>query len=121
MLHHHHARRPALPPILAAALVGYALGAVRTVRLRRQLAAARHAALHDPLTGLPNRRAAIDELRHRLTAGVGSLLAVLDLDPLQRRQRPVRPHHRRRPTNHRRRPALPGHPTARLRRPPRRR
>ncbi len=80
MLHHHHARSPAWPPILAAALVGYALGAAGTAQLRRQLNAARHAALHDALTGLPNRRAAIDELRHRLTTGIGSLLAILDLD-----------------------------------------
>src|SRR6266545_914033 len=54
--------------LLAAALAGYALGAAHTARLRHQLAAARHAAVHDPLTGLPNRHAALVHLRWRLSA-----------------------------------------------------
>src|SRR6266542_2624968 len=54
--------------LLAAALASYALGAAHTARLRHQLAAARHAAVHDPLTGLPNRHAALVHLRWRLSA-----------------------------------------------------
>jgi len=66
--------------LLAAALAGYALGAAHTARLRHQLAAARHAAVHDPLTGLPNRHAALVHLRWRLSARRPTLVTLLDLD-----------------------------------------
>ena len=80
----HHDRpapdHPRWPVLLSAALLGYAAGVITTRRRdRRQLATARAEALHDPLTGLPNRRAALAEVHTRLTGGP-FLLALLDLD-----------------------------------------
>jgi diguanylate cyclase (GGDEF)-like protein len=86
--------------VLLAALVGYAAGtilgtvvgiaATRTWRSRQLVAALAAAAtwrtdaLHDPLTGLPNRRAAVAEVHHRLDEPQADtrpfLLALLDLD-----------------------------------------
>ena len=80
-----HQGRPAAssrrwPTLLTAALLGYAAGVLSTRRRdRRQLAAARAEARHDPLTGLPNRRAALAEVDTRL-AGGPLLLAIADLD-----------------------------------------
>lgn len=70
---------------LLAALAGCALGAIAGVAATRhwrsrELAAAMADALHDPLTGLPNRRAAINEVNRRLAATGAFLLALLDLD-----------------------------------------
>ena len=50
-------RRPGCRAALVAAgfVLGAAWGAVERRALREQLSAARHAATHDPLTGLPNR------------------------------------------------------------------
>lgn len=81
-MHHDrpHASHPRWPTLLGAALLGYAVGAITTHhRNRRQLAAARAEATHDPVTGLPNRRAAVAEVHTRL-AGGPFLLALLDLD-----------------------------------------
>jgi diguanylate cyclase (GGDEF)-like protein len=65
--------------VFAAGLAGYALGAAETAWLRRQLTAARDHALHDPLTGLPNRRATIADLQRRRNAGP-ILVALIDLN-----------------------------------------
>jgi diguanylate cyclase (GGDEF)-like protein len=39
-----------------------------------------HSAFHDELTGLPNRRALLDELEQRLNAAAGELVAVIHID-----------------------------------------
>jgi diguanylate cyclase (GGDEF)-like protein len=52
--------------------------------MSRELSAARHAADHDPLTGLPNRGAAEREVRHRLARGEPTYVALLDLDGFKR-------------------------------------
>ncbi len=79
----HHDRtttsHPCWPALLVAALLGYAVRAAVERSLVRQLAAARAEAAHDPLTGLPNRRAAVSEVNTRLAAGP-FLFALLDLD-----------------------------------------
>jgi diguanylate cyclase (GGDEF)-like protein len=49
-------------------------------RLRRGLAAAHHALLHDHLTGLPNRLAAERVLRTRAAGGTPVALVLMDLD-----------------------------------------
>lgn len=67
-------------PLLAAAMAGYTAGAITTGRLRRQRDAARHAAAHDHLTGLPNRRAAIAHVDALLTARTSFRLVLVDLD-----------------------------------------
>ena len=81
-MHHDQpaASHPRWRTLLAAALLGFAVGVIATRRrTRRQLATARAEALHDPLTGLPNRRAAVAEV-HTRHAGGPFLLALLDLD-----------------------------------------
>jgi diguanylate cyclase (GGDEF)-like protein len=86
MVHPHHPRgihshRAALLAAgLSGAAAGYLAGTAHIRRLRRQLAAAHHDALHDPLTGLPNRRAAVSVLQQRLRAGRPTLVAIIDLD-----------------------------------------
>jgi diguanylate cyclase (GGDEF)-like protein len=66
--------------VLTAAAAGYAIAALRARRhYQPTLAAARAQATHDPLTGLPNRRAAIAEVHHRSNRGP-FLLVLLDLD-----------------------------------------
>jgi len=80
---HHHlptASHPCWPALLAAAVAGYTIGAVTTrARYRPRLAAAHAQATHDPLTGLPNRRAAVAAVHTRQGSGP-FLLALLDLD-----------------------------------------
>jgi GGDEF domain-containing protein len=77
---HSQARRPGWPALLAAALLSYAIGIITTRRWYRPRLAAAHAeANHDPLTGLPNRRAAVTEV-HALLASGPFVLALLDLD-----------------------------------------
>lgn len=49
-------------------------------RLRNRLARARHAAAHDPLTGLPNRRRAQHLLDNRIADQLPTVVALLDLD-----------------------------------------
>lgn len=67
--------------LLAAAVCGCVVGAFITRhRHGRELAIALADANHDPLTGLPNRRAAVVEVSHRLTGTHPFLLALLDLD-----------------------------------------
>jgi diguanylate cyclase (GGDEF)-like protein len=52
------------------------------IQRRREEESSRHAALHDPLTGLPNRTLALDRLRHALArrGRDGGLVATLMLD-----------------------------------------
>lgn len=71
-------------PLLAAD--GKSLGAVvvfhDVTEQRRLESALAHQALHDPLTGLPNRRLALDRLRHAIDRGArgGDATAVLYVD-----------------------------------------
>ena len=53
---------------------------VEVLQLRSELAAARHAASHDPLTSLPNRLAAQKDLARRLASAPSTLVVLLDLD-----------------------------------------
>jgi GGDEF domain-containing protein len=69
-------RRFAAAAFALGAAVGYGLGHTRTQALRRQLAWQRHAARHDPLTGLPNRAVVYDLLDHTNPGLVG----LCDLD-----------------------------------------
>jgi diguanylate cyclase (GGDEF)-like protein len=81
-VHHDHpsASHPRWSRLMAAVLFGYAIGAFSTrQRCRTRLTAARTEATHDPLTGLPNRRAAVAEVNARLSGGP-FVLALLDLD-----------------------------------------
>ena len=86
---------PTLTPLtsmVASALVGFAAGTlagaaitaavvgVLLARSRRDLHTARHALSHDPLTGLPNRRAFLDHLDTALRAGTPVAVVMLDLD-----------------------------------------
>ncbi|MEV4199374.1 GGDEF domain-containing protein [Micromonospora globbae] len=89
---HRSALLAALVGHAAATILGAVLGAAAGVAVTRswrsrQLAAAladaatwRTEALHDPLTGLPNRRAAVAEVHRRLADHRAFLLALLDLD-----------------------------------------
>ncbi len=83
---HQHQRSPAPPArrfavaaFVLGVAIGYRLGHSRTRVLRRQLAWQRHAARHDPLTGLPNRAVVYDLLDHTNPALVG----LCDLDQLK--------------------------------------
>lgn len=64
--------------------VGRVSGSARLGRMKRELSAARHAADHDPLTGLPNRCAAEHEMCHRQARGEPTYVALLDLDGFKR-------------------------------------
>ena len=64
--------------------LGRASGSARLGRMRRELFAARHAADHDTLTGLPNRGAAEREMRRRQARGEPTYVALLDLDGFKR-------------------------------------
>jgi diguanylate cyclase (GGDEF)-like protein len=69
------------PAVLATALFGYTAGTFVTRQtLLRQVAIARASAEQDPLTGLPNRRGLLTEVRARLTAHTPTVLALIDLD-----------------------------------------
>ena len=57
---------------------------MEVLQLRSELAAARHAASHDPLTGLPNRLAAQQDLERRLASVFSTLVVLLDLDKFKR-------------------------------------
>ncbi len=70
---------------LAGAAITLAVVGVLLARSRRDLHTARHALSHDPLTGLPNRRAFLDRLdtalREAAPHGEGAVaVAMLDLD-----------------------------------------
>jgi diguanylate cyclase len=74
----------AVASALAGALAGAALtGALARARLahsRRALRTAHHQLVHDPLTGLPNRRAFLTHLNAALRGGTAVAVAMLDLD-----------------------------------------
>jgi len=61
-------------------LTGLALAGALLWRQQQALARARYAASHDPLTGLPNRRALTEHLRAELGRGAALGLVLLDLD-----------------------------------------
>jgi diguanylate cyclase (GGDEF)-like protein len=61
-------------------LAGLALAGGLLWRQQRALTDARHQATHDPLTGLPNRRAALGRLHRALRTGQPLGLILLDLD-----------------------------------------
>jgi diguanylate cyclase (GGDEF)-like protein len=69
-----------LPAAAAGVLAGLALAGAWLHRSRRQLAAAEHAATHDELTGLPNRRALTAHLQLAARRGQPVGVALLDLD-----------------------------------------
>ena len=64
--------------LTAAALTGASLAVGERRRLRRQLAEARHAAAHDPLTGLPNRAGLDAGFRARHRTGYTAVMLGLD-------------------------------------------
>ena len=78
--------------MVASTLAGFAAGALAGVaitnavigaplsRSRRDLSTAQHALAHDPLTGLPNRRAFLNHLDAALERGAAVAVAMLDLD-----------------------------------------
>ena len=70
------------------------------VERHRDEQATRHAALHDPLTDLPNRTLALDRLAYavsrRRREGIDVAVLVLDVDRFKIDQRRVRPRRRRR-------------------------
>jgi diguanylate cyclase (GGDEF)-like protein len=70
----------ALAGALAGAAVTAAFGVVRLARSRRALRTARHQLAHDPLTGLPNRRAFLAHLDAALRGGTPVAVVLLDLD-----------------------------------------
>lgn len=74
--------------LAGAALTGAVVGAW-LARSRRALHTAAHQLLHDPLTGLPNRRAFGDQLEVALRRGTAVAVAMLDLD----RFKAVNDHH----------------------------
>ncbi|MBN1171087.1 MAG: GGDEF domain-containing protein [Micromonosporaceae bacterium] len=93
MFHHAHPiDRQRLPAVPAALVIGYAAGTLTGIAVTRrwhsrhlasamaEAAAWRSDAFRDPLTGLPNRRAALAEVTRRLDGGRPFLLALLDLD-----------------------------------------
>jgi predicted signal transduction protein with EAL and GGDEF domain len=65
--------------LAGAALTGAVIG-VRLARSRRALHTVAHQLIHDPLTGLPNRRAFGDQLDAALRRGTAVAVAMLDLD-----------------------------------------
>ena len=64
---------------MAALMLGLLAAGWAIHRLRARLAAAVHAACHDPLTGLPNRVAARALFNQRAKAGQPTVVALLDL------------------------------------------
>ncbi len=74
----------AVASALVGALAGAALtGALARARLagsRRALHAAHHQLVHDPLTGLPNRRSYLTHLNAALRGGAAVAVVMLDLD-----------------------------------------
>ncbi len=74
----------AVASALAGALAGAALTAMfvaaRLARSRRALHTAHHQLAHDPLTGLPNRRAFLAHLDAALRGGTPVAVVLLDLD-----------------------------------------
>jgi len=67
-----------------SALAGYVVGAWPLRRLRRQLDAACHDALHDALTGAPNRKAALHQLDAAINRGTQVSLAVVDVNGMKK-------------------------------------
>jgi len=65
---------------LAGAAVTAAFVATRLARNRRALHTAHHQLAHDPLTGLPNRRAFLTHLDKALRGGTPVAVVLLDLD-----------------------------------------
>ncbi len=70
----------ALAGALAGAAVTGVVVAARLARSRRALHAAHHQLIHDPLTGLPNRRAFLTHLDTALDRGTAVAVVMLDLD-----------------------------------------
>jgi diguanylate cyclase (GGDEF)-like protein len=66
--------------LLAGIGVGLTVNRARLRRQRRSLAHAWHDAMHDELTGLPNRRAALGHLDNVLNTGRSVGMILLDLD-----------------------------------------
>ncbi|HEY2672238.1 MAG TPA: GGDEF domain-containing protein [Rugosimonospora sp.] len=77
----HDPPRRRWPALLTAGMLGYTAGTLVTRQtLLRQVATFRALAEHDPLTGLPNRRALLAEAHTRLATRTPTVLALLDLD-----------------------------------------
>jgi diguanylate cyclase (GGDEF)-like protein len=69
---------------VAALVLGLLYAGWTIHRLRIRLAQALHAASHDPLTGLPNRRGAQQLFDSRAVARHATVIALLDLDRFKR-------------------------------------
>jgi len=69
--------------LLGGVLAGLLLAGGWLWQSRRALAEARHAAAHDPLTGLPNRAALMLHLQRALRRGLPVGVVLLDLDRLK--------------------------------------
>lgn len=72
-----------MPEIASSVITAAVCGGTATWRIRRlryALLGARHAADHDPLTGLPNRRALMNHLHETLGGPQPTAVVLLDLD-----------------------------------------